>query len=90
MCAYELSWCMRCVVEPVYHREKTVASSGSCCPRLRSMARLDTIWKAAFQVQRYQNSRLVGLGKILNRFDHLVGSILTSDSVLESTCRFYD
>ena len=40
---------MRCVVEPVYHREKTVARSGWCCPRLCSMWRLDTFWRAAFR-----------------------------------------
>ena len=41
--------CMRCVVDSVHHREKTVASSGSCCLRLNITARLDTFWKVAFR-----------------------------------------
>ena len=40
---------MRCVVEPVYHREKAVASSGSYCPKLNIIARLETFWKAALR-----------------------------------------
>ena len=39
----------RCVVEPVYHREKTVTRSRSSCPRLNSMARLETSWKVALR-----------------------------------------
>ena len=49
MCAYERSWCIRCVVDPVHHLEKTAASPGSCCSKLNSKARLETFWKAALR-----------------------------------------
>ena len=50
MCAYEPSWCLRCIKEPVYQREKTVASY--------IMERLETFWKVALR-SRATRTRVV-------------------------------
>ena len=78
---------MCCVVEPVYHREKTVARSGSWCPRLNSMARLETLLEGSLDVKGDQDAGWVRLGKVLDGLDHFVGSILASHSVLERARR---
>ena len=89
MCAHDPSWCMRCVVEPVHHLEKTVASSGSPRQAVKHGSSADVL-EGGLEVESCQEAGWVRFGEVLDGFEHLVGSVLASHAVLKRTRRCHD